>query len=159
MKATFLGIVVLNKYPYLCQQLIKNDNMEKLLRINLWLLMCCSLFLSSCEQEDGDWEPMKWDTKVKSSIAVPIEGGTYVFRCTNYHFFGLQVLNENGKYIRPEQDEDFTRLNGEWCTAEVADGVLTVTISPNTEAKKRTAAVGVSAGDVFDGFTFEQVGL
>ena len=66
--------------------------MKKLLRINLWLLMCCSLFLSSCEQEDGDWEPMKWDTKVKSSIAVPIEGGTYVFRCTNYHFFGYTSL-------------------------------------------------------------------
>ena len=100
---------------------------------------------------------MGYQSKIKYSC--PHRGRHVCFPMHKLPFFWLQVLNENGKYIRPEQDEDFTRLNGEWCTAEVADGVLTVTISPNTEAKKRTATLGVSPGDVFDGFTFEQVGL
>ena len=136
--------------------------MEKLVKINLSLVMCSSLFLSSCEQQDGDWEPMKWETSVKvesSRVAVPVEGGTYVFRCTNYPFFWLDVLNENGKYIYPEQDGDFGRLVGEGSIATVANSVLTVTINPNADAKERTVTVGATAGDTFSGFTFEQVGL
>ena len=74
-------------------------------------------------------------------------------------FFWLDVLNENGKYIYPEQDGDFGRLVGEWSIATVANSVLTVTINPNADAKERTVTVGATAGDTFSGFTFEQVGL
>ena len=54
--------------------------------------MVLPFFVSSCSDEDGDWDPMKWKTEVKKSsddyFHVPPQGGTYVFYCTNYSFFG-----------------------------------------------------------------------
>ena len=114
--------------------------------------------LTACSNEDGDWDPMDWKNDVKMekkhSISVPMEGGTYQFSCKNYSFW-FYALQEYGANVELEYD-DVHHIHGEWVTADVENDVLTVTISPNDTGKQRAAVVGVTAGDVFDSFTFNQ---
>ena len=60
-------------------------------KIWLLLLLIIPLFLSSCTEEDGKWEPMKWRSEVKKSsngyYQVSPDGGTFVFQCKNYSLF------------------------------------------------------------------------
>ena len=50
-------------------------------KIWLLLLLIIPLFLSSCTEEDGKWEPMKWRSEVKKSsdgyYQVSPNGGTF----------------------------------------------------------------------------------
>ena len=106
-------------------------------RLWLLLLLVIPLFISSCSKEDGDWDPMKWQTEVKKSsdgnIHVSPNGGTFVFYCKNYSSF--------------------------WLTAKCEGNKLTVTIEPTTSNGFRFIKLEIEAGDVFDEFNFRQSGL
>lgn len=136
--------------------------MDKTMKIREFFRMLFIAFLAvagltACSNEDGDWESMKWKTDVKMekghSISVPVKGGSYLFTCRNYGCIWFSDLQENGDYIVLD---DFYQIRGKWVTADVDNNVLTVTISPNDSGKQRTVLIGVSAGDIFDSFTFNQ---
>lgn len=112
--------------------------------------------LAACTDDDGDWPPMKWKTNVKMEkehvISVPAEGATYQFTCKNYNFW-LVTLKEDEEVIYT--NDDTHQIHGEWVTVDVENKVMTVKVSPNS-SKQRTAVIGVTAGDIFDSFTFNQ---
>ena len=127
---------------------------------------------TSCDDEvngkevDGKWDPMKWKTEVnmgkEHQVQVPAKGGTYTFTCTNY-FPWLADLEINGKFIHPEEIDDdvitnYHRINYDWFSAEASGQELTVTIAPNTASETRSGRLCVTAGDIFDYFTFTQSG-
>lgn len=122
---------------------------------------------------DGDWPPMKWKTEVKTSkdkeghyIDVPKEGGTYTFKSINYgETFWLSQAEEiqegrsNIYYAGQSNSVNRTSwytLETKWSNIKRGDSNLVVVIQPNKGAE-RTLNVGVTAGDVFDSFSFRQV--
>lgn len=115
--------------------------------------------LTACTEEEETWEPMKWNTEVKMekkhTISVPAEGGTYQFTCTNYSSFWLSNVCEDGEYVKPGF-YDAERLVGKWSCTEVKENVMTVVISPNETGNQRSAVINITAGDIFDKFTFNQ---
>ena len=106
----------------------------------LLFLMVLPFFVSSCSDEDGDWDPMKWKTAVKKSsddyFHVPPQGGTYVFYCTNYSSFW--VVSATEKVSRGEEKR------------------FSPNYQPTTLDANRFMKVEVEAGDVFDEFNFKQ---
>jgi len=111
---------------------------------------------------------MRWKTSVviekDGKIAVPTQGGSYVFVCTNYNKPWMSDLKEiiDGKetyYNSPWDDNPDSRfsITSPWLTAQWKDNTLTVTVEPNETGKEREMEVMVTAGDIFDTFTFNQV--
>ena len=135
----------------------------------LLFLMVLPFFVSSCSDEDGDWDPMKWKTEVKKSsddyFHVPPQGGTYVFYCTNYSSFWVvsateKVARGEEKSFSPNYDDNKdASITTDWLTAKSEGNILTVTIQPTTLDANRFMKVEVEAGDVFDEFYFKQRGL
>ena len=146
---------------------IKKKTMKK--RLWLLLLLVIPLFISSCSKEDGDWDPMKWQTEVKKSsdgnIHVSPNGGTFVFYCKNYSSFWLTEVTESEpggteKHFYPEYND---RENFSIKEAAFASYLIliefTVTIEPTTSNGFRFIKLEIEAGDVFDEFNFRQSGL
>ena len=138
-------------------------------KLLLFVLMVLPFFIAACSKEDGDWEPMKWRTEAKKAsdgyIHLPPEGGTFVFYCKNYSFFWITLVTEaepnaDAKNFVPAYDdhEDLS-ITSNWLTATREGNMLTVTILPTTTDSNRFMTVSVSAGDVFDKFSFKQRGL
>lgn len=138
----------------------------KVYSLSLTALLFCLFVaiagLTSCsddvESDDGDWEPMEWQTdaemKKDHSIAVPGEGGEYKFICSNNYPVWISSVSEDEKDYIP--DNRFY-LNCEWIKVHVHnDKVMIVSLSPNDSGVKRTAKVRVSGGDIFDYFEFIQ---
>lgn len=120
---------------------------------------------ASCSKDDGDWDPIKWRTDVKTAsdgyVEVTADGGTYVFTCKNYPGFWLSDATEtsgtSSKVIYPNREaNDFNNINASWATISSSDGKLTVTIEPNATAETRLLDVYVTGGDIFDRFLFRQ---
>lgn len=110
---------------------------------------------------EGEWDPMEWkaDVKLKKdhSISVSAEGGTFHFTCTNYSWFWLSWVSEDGQGVEFDYDDhDYDLCVGKWSRVEVKGNVMTVTISPNETGSQRSLKVGPTAGDIFDYFTFTQ---
>lgn len=114
--------------------------------------------LTACNDEmDGRWTPMQWESNVdiEDAITVPATGGTYTVVCKNYRGFWIAYhLQAEGKVYN--LSEDYRHCKGDWFSVDIESNVLTVTISPNDSGKRRVLPVGVTAGDIFDGFTFVQ---
>lgn len=117
--------------------------------------------LTACSDDDGDWNPMKWKTDVKMAkghvVSVPVDGGTYQFTCKNYGSFWFSGIYEDGIYVE-EGYYDANLIIGKWSRMTADKRVLTVEISPNDSGKQRTVEGGVTVGDAFDDFTFNQAG-
>ncbi len=130
----------------------------------LAMTLAMAFILGACSDDDGDWTPMKWKTSVvkekDGKITVPTQGGNYVFICTNYNKPWMSSLKEiiEGKetYYRPHNDNSFYSIISPWLTAQWKDNILTVTVKPNETGKEREMKVEVTAGDIFDTFTFKQ---
>lgn len=130
------------------------------------LLTTLTLFcFVSCSDEDGNWDSMKWSSEVRTSkdgtVDVPQSGSTYTYTCKNYNGFWLTRTNEkiNGEekqFYANEDSNTWNSVSGVWSTAKVENNVLTVTISSNDTGTSRELIVSVTAGDIFDGFTFKQ---
>ena len=136
---------------------------------NLLLPIFLVLLFSSCSEDDGDVEPMKWKTEVKKSsdgyIHLSCEGGTCTFQCTNYSSFWItsvteQKVGEDGKRFNPRwMDTEDLYITSNWLTAQRDGTMLTVTILPTTLDANRYMKVSVQNGDTFDEFKFKQRGL
>lgn len=133
------------------------------MKIKLFMTFVAALFaatFASCSKDDGDWDPMKWRTDVKTAsdgyVEVPAEGGTYVFKCKNYSGFwicdALETVGADERFF----DDQGGNVTTTWATISAADGKLTVSIEPNTTASSRLLNVTVTAGDIFDYFKFRQ---
>lgn len=146
-----------------------------------WLTGC------DFSSEDGDWAPMKWaDTNYQTSkhngqrtYVVPQQGGTLTFRCKNYQGFWLthiRYYDEDGRTVEVTTEgiswgdntweaypdsvraDSYKQLSNEWCTTKAENGgILSVTFQPNP-SETRYLTVGVTAGDIFYTFYFEQEG-
>ncbi len=137
---------------------------------SLFVIGALSFGFCSCSDDDGDWDPMKWKTSVQTGkdgvIAVESDGGTFEFQCKNYSPWMSSVkIQETGKAEQtfyPSDDGRYADQNlyidatGVW--ARCQGNTLKVTISPSTSQNVRTLTVNVTAGDVFDSFTFRQQG-
>ena len=138
--------------------------------IFLCIALICTLYLTSCSKEDGDWEPMKWKTTATTAkdgyIYVDSDGGTFVFQCRNYSrpWMADVVQTEDEKSVRynpPETDgkTDFKKIETTWLTSACENNTVTVKIQPTTAPHYRTMHVTVTAGDIFFTFKFKQYGL
>lgn len=124
------------------------------------LLILSILVFASCESKDGDWDVMKWKTDVKidkGKVTVPVNGGTYVFKCKNYGGFWLAAVLEDDKDVCIGNN-DVENAIGEWSSVNIAKNVMTVIISPNDSNHNRLLKVSPTAGDIFSYFLFNQAG-
>jgi hypothetical protein len=134
----------------------------------IFLLITLSLImlgLSSCNNDDRfDWSPMKWRTEtvvatpsVVKTITVPKEGGTFTFTCKNYSRIWLTEITEKTAtgYDKYTTAKDINNVSISWMTASINGNTVTVEIKPN-DKEERSADVGVTAGDIFDTFRFNQ---
>lgn len=137
------------------------------------LLAMAACTQTSCSDDDGDWEEMKWDTSVKAGkdgvISVGSEGGTYEFKCKNYNPWLSSISQfedgmEGEVFLPANTDSNLYAdqgmyIVGTWLTARCTGSTLTVEIKPNESQKEHTMTVEVTAGDIFDSFVFRQAGL
>lgn len=130
--------------------------------------------LTACNDDeiiDGDWPPMEWKTDVKMdqwlTVTVPAEGGTYRFTCTNYRDFWLSDITEDGIIVWPGfyftngsewSDFDWHNVTREWNSVKVSGSVMTVVVASNETDTPRSLKVVVTAGDIFNTFSFNQAG-
>ena len=127
--------------------------------IYLLILLLIIFISASCESKDGDeWENMKWktDTKIeKGVINVSAQGGTFIFKCTNYGYLFLSLVVEEKKEIQVKCD-NICSANGEWCDIITEMNTLIVTIAPNNNKIDRILEVEVCPGSISDFFIFKQ---
>jgi len=140
--------------------------------LSVMVAIVAVLSLSSCEKEalDGDWEKMKWEKTSYTTekyeghtyYRVPKEGGTFTFKCKNYSAFWLCNLlevvpgygtNKETYYLANEADPH--KLECGVATVHVENATVTITIAP-TDSSLRTIHLSVTAGDIFDDFSFIQ---
>lgn len=121
------------------------------------------------EPKDGDWAPMKWSHDKYETVkvdgvkyySVPVEGGTYEFRCKNYGGFWLSDhwFDERGEvthsYMDTTQVDPWNHYQNQWCTVDAEKATLRISFGPN-HSTLRKAGIGVTAGDIFDRFQFCQ---
>lgn len=138
-------------------------------------LLLFALCNSSCDSLDGDWDTMEWQKvvteKVKangeSCYLIPIQGGTYQFKCKNYESFwisharilGSPLWNEKGNYIYPETGDGigntYQNLSAEGIRVSIEGNTVNVIFDENQSFAK-FVEVTVTAGDIFDTFRFVQ---
>lgn len=142
-------------------------------RIIIVAAFCCIVaMLASCINDDYSLSPMKWTGYGASvpNISVGPEGGSFDFNCRNYNsiwftyiaerrdsLFGM--YNDSIVYTYPEQgnnESNYTHIADSCVEATCANSDVHITVKPNTTGKKRYIEVGVTAGDIFDGFEFTQ---
>ena len=112
---------------------------------------------------------MKWKTEVKASsdgyFHVSLQGGTFVFKCTNYSDFWITCITEQApqgeenKFTPAYDDHEDLTTTSNWATATRNGNTLTVTILPTTSDANRYIKVSVQIGDAFDEFKFRLRGL
>ena len=129
-----------------------------------FLLLCVtfSVFLVGCggDEPDGIWAKMQWDvpsglSQVDGVYMIPSSGGTYKFTCKNYKPWIELVLEYN---MLPAPIADFHFCEGEWysVTCDNYDVIITFQRLGNDDEESRDLKVELTAGDIFDYFTFRQ---
>ncbi|WP_294480566.1 hypothetical protein [uncultured Bacteroides sp.] len=88
-------------------------------------------------------------------IHVPVDGGTYVFKCKNYNNFWLSNVFEDNKDVSIDNKE-WEYAIGEWSNVAIEKSVMTVTVSPNDDNRSRLLKITPTAGDIFSYFLFNQ---
>ena len=128
------------------------------------LLTAILLCAASCDDlEDGKWPKMKWKNtcdlaKDDGAYLIPEEGGTFTFECKNYPSFWLGVVIVDGIYHDPcDETGDNHSFKGEWYDVKCEGNKLIIKAEPlPSTLESRNFEVGVTAGDIFDGFKFSQ---
>lgn len=132
--------------------------------------------LSACQSEslDGAWEKMKWKKTTYQQVVnegssmsyylVPVEGGKFVFHCKNYSSIWMadhrfeqngQVWHSYDRFDSQESQRDYHHYTDEWCDVTAQGDSLKVIFVPN-HSFVRKVQIGVTAGDIFDTFSFVQ---
>ena len=136
----------------------------------LVMLLALPLLFASCSKDDGDWDPMKWKTEVKTSkdgyINVSPSGNTLTFWCVNYNSMWLNSITETGAdgenhFTRNENTKkgNIESMQSNWMTVESEGNRLTITVSPTASDSNRFMEIDVENGDAFYTFKIKQRGL
>ena len=125
--------------------------------------------LTSCESEDGKWDPIKLTINgakcKKSTQDVPVEGGVYKVYSSNYGQLWLIGVMEDGERLKPVGDEysvvgPEVRYEGSWYDVrydEAGNIVVSIDALPSGETEvKRSLYLDLESGDAFSSFTFRQ---
>lgn len=126
----------------------------------LFSVICLlTLFLSSCDDKDGDWEAMRWTVKNYSpedirydsrtrQIDVNYKGGTIDLICKNYPGFWFAIYTGDS-----ENDDVYHHWTGEWYDLRIEGNVLHCTFFENASGKPMEILnLPISAGDIFYSF-------
>jgi len=124
----------------------------------VFIALAGALCLSGCDDDDGDWDSMKWkaeqtiDTE-NGAYIVSSDGGTVSFVCTNYTPW-LSYAVVNGIY-EINENNDARHLVGEWFEVAVEGKRMTVSFDKNPSSE-RVVEIMTTAGDIFHTFVFRQ---
>lgn len=131
-------------------------------KLSLLLLCAVFLILVGCGDEpDGKWAKMKWKvpsdlTKTEGIFMVPASGGTFVFTCKNYKPWICGIIDNNGLDY-PIDITDVHNCEGAWFAVNCNQNDVTFSFDPlSAEEDSRGLQVTLTAGDIFDYFTFRQ---
>ena len=134
----------------------------------LILLMTLVCLVSCSDEPDGKWDKMKWDDKsgliMENGIyLVPASGGTYTFKCKNYKHIWIAGIMDNNEHVFPPfcgtgmNEKDFLSYPGEWFEVNCNKMDLTISVQPlDNGTAFKNLTVTVTAGDIFDTFSFMQ---
>jgi hypothetical protein len=135
-------------------------------RLIFILFALLPIVLPSCSDDVvGEWDPMVWQlseskSKLKTTtFEVSAAGETYNFYCKNYSGYWVSNIRVDGEYVAGlglTDDFDESNVTTTWCDVVVNGHYMTVTVKPNTSGEARNIALCVTAGDIFDYFTFKQ---
>ncbi len=129
-----------------------------------WLLIILCMLTSiftSCNDKDGDWDPMEWTVKNYSpedisydarnrQIYVNYKGGTIDFECRNYKTFWFAIFAGNTE----TPDDVYHHWRGEWFDIKIEGNVLHCSFTEDASGKPMEVLhVPLSAGDIF--YTFQ----
>lgn len=134
--------------------------MKHLSRI-LILLFIVLLGTTSCgsDEPEGKWAKMKWTNvdnlmNVNGNYLLPEGGGTFTFLCRNYDYPWFNAVSVDGV---EKQLANETTFYGEWCTMKFEGNKMIITVeSLPASVDERSVQLAVTAGDIFDSFTFIQ---
>lgn len=129
--------------------------------------MLAAFCLFSCgknndKKNDGNWDPMVWETEVAGQIAnnqqnISATGAEIIFFCRNYSSPWISSAESNGEYYYPPVEaNDHRSLTLDWFKAEINGNKLTVVIEANNTGEGRSIKLDVTAGDIFYTFVFNQ---
>ena len=134
--------------------------MKHLSRI-LILLFIVLLGTTSCgsDEPEGKWAKMKWTNvdnlmNVNGNYLLPEGGGTFTFLCRNYDHPWFSSVSVDGVQIQLDNE---TTINGEWFSMKFDGNKLIIIVeSLPASVEARNIQLTVTAGDIFDYFTFIQ---
>ena len=99
-------------------------------KLLLLMLLVLPFFISSCSDDDGKVDPMKWKTEAKKSsdgyFHVSPEGGTFVLQCTNYNDFWItgiteqEAKGEEKKFTPAIDDHKHFTITSDWTFPKLA---------------------------------------
>ena len=132
--------------------------------VNIFVMCAALLSLTSCDKEDGDWDPMVWKADVPvvktadGIYDVSADGATFTFSCRNYSKPWFSEAEVDGETILPPyMDEiDYGLIYDDNFRAEIHGNKLTVDFKANDSAQPRNTTIIVTAGDIFYSFRFKQ---
>ena len=126
------------------------------------LLFVILLGVSSCGDEpDGKWDKMKWTNvnnlmNIQGVYYLPESGGEYTFLCRNYDHPWIVAVTIDG-VSQVLDDNNKLEFSGEWFTAKFEGNKLIInTVSLPESLSSRSFNLEVTAGDIFDSFSFTQ---
>ncbi len=130
----------------------------------LLAVLAATSLVSSCDEPDGRWDKMKWIdhsglNQENGTYLVPADGGEYTFECKNYKAPWLSSIGVNGEYVYPNlaSMDEFHSFTGEWFSVKCDGADVVISIDPLDESTAtRNLSLTVTAGDIFDSFSFTQ---
>ena len=133
-------------------------------KISLLLLCAVSILLMGCgDDPDGKWAKMKWNvpsglTKTEGIYMIPASGGTFVFTCKNYKPWIAGIADNNNGLGYPIDISEMHNFEGTWFGVICNQYDVTIRFDPlSAEEDSRELKVMLTAGDIFDHFTFRQL--
>ena len=139
--------------------------MRKFKFLSLILLSFTLLSVTSCGDEpDGNWEKMKWNNvdnlaKDNNFYVIPDNGGTFTFECKNYipWLSGKIIINTEYQDMFSQENWNWKEYKNDWFEVKIVDKKVIFTFDEIEDSMTgRTVEVGVTAGDIFDTFIFQQ---
>ncbi|MCR4603928.1 MAG: hypothetical protein K5683_10435 [Prevotella sp.] len=119
-----------------------------------------ALWLSGCDDKDGDWDPMKWKAEQtvdseNGAYIISSEGGSVSFLCTNYTPWLSYAVADGNYEVHVHENNDVKHLVGEWFRVSVEGKRMTVSFD-NNPSSERVVEIITTAGDIFYTFAFRQ---
>lgn len=127
----------------------------------LLLLLVLLVGVTACgsDEPDGKWAKMKWENvvnlqKVNGVFVIPEGGGSFTFECKNYNPWLADVII-NG--VHQDMGENWKEYKNDWLEVKAVDKKIIFTFDKIGESMTtRRVEIVVTAGDIFDYFSFQQ---